>query len=46
MIWRELKSVVEWLGLFALVVLLWMPWETLIRWVKQEVKRPGRRDVV
>jgi hypothetical protein len=46
MVWRELKNAVEWLGLVALVVLAWAPWETLIRWMKEAVKKPNRTNVV
>jgi len=46
MAWREMKSVVEWAGLFEFALLFWVPWGTLIRWVKEDVKKPSRRDVI
>jgi hypothetical protein len=43
--WRELKSVVEWGIIPAVVLLFYVPWITLIRWVKADVKKP-RKEVI
>jgi hypothetical protein len=45
MAWRELKIAGECIAALALFG-LWVPWGTLIRWVKEEVYKPIRKDVV
>ncbi len=36
----------EWVGVLLLFALLWMPWTSVIRWAKEEVKKPNRSDVI
>jgi hypothetical protein len=42
MAWREMK----WVIAAFLVFLLNLPWTTLIRWVKEEIGLPSRKDVI
>jgi hypothetical protein len=42
MAWREIK----W-GIAAVIVsLLNLPWTSLIRWAKEEIKKPSTTDVI
>jgi hypothetical protein len=41
----DLKTAAEWVIVPLLVLLLWVPWATLIDWAKQEIKKPSK-DVV
>jgi hypothetical protein len=38
----EVKTILEWVIVPLLVVLVWAPWGTLIKWAKQEIKKPGK----
>jgi hypothetical protein len=43
--WHGFKTALEWVIVPALVVLMYVPWHTLINWVKQEVKKPSKEVI-
>jgi hypothetical protein len=34
------------IGAVLLYMIVWFPWNTFIQWVKEEVRKPNRNDVL